>query len=598
MPDLARSVIHRPRRSDRPAPPAAGAHRGPLIAVLLAALMSAPESRGRVRPGRGAVRRGDPADPGGVLLRLPRQRDQEGRGGPRRPGGRRGRLHDRDLWWASSRTCGPASCPRPTSRSRPPRSGELLEDWIKYGAFGIDPEDPDPGRVTVRRLNRVEYRNTIRDLIGVDYDTDAEFPPDDTGHGFDNIGDVLTLSPLLLEKYLAAAKTIVAAGRADGRRRSPRETGRSRAGDSDRAGGEVEDGTGPLSLSYYEPATVSATFQVEHAGQYQLVLDLTANERYVDGVVRLQQVPARLQGRRRGARPAANSSGRTGKAFRFEFDATGRPAPHELTFELAAADARTRSRSGRSRSGSTSVTVRGPMDERYWVRPPNYERFFPGEVPDDADGRRRVRPRAAGPVRRRRPSAGRWTTRRWTGSRRSPRPSSPGRGRPSRRASPRRWWPCWRRRGSCSARRRSSRARRAGIRSVDEYALASRLSYFLWSSMPDDELFRLAGEQQAAREPARPRSSGCSPTRARRSSSATSSASGSRRATSRRCSINAPAVISRDEPPDPEAERRRARFRELIRKPPEELTDAEKKELQAARGDRSAGRSAGSASSS
>ena len=72
-----------------------------------------------------------------------------------------------------------------------------LEQWIKYQAFGLDPKSPDPGRVTVRRLNRVEYRNTIRDLMGVDYKVEDEFPPDDTGYGFDNIGDVLSVSPLL-----------------------------------------------------------------------------------------------------------------------------------------------------------------------------------------------------------------------------------------------------------------------------------------------------------------------------------------------------------------------------------------------------------------
>ena len=75
----------------------------------------------------------------------------------------------------------------------------------------VDPRDPDPGRVTVRRLNRIEYRNTIRDLLGTDYDTDKEFPPDDIGYGFDNIGDVLSFSPLLAEKYIAAAKNIVGA---------------------------------------------------------------------------------------------------------------------------------------------------------------------------------------------------------------------------------------------------------------------------------------------------------------------------------------------------------------------------------------------------
>src|SRR5207249_10497032 len=86
---------------------------------------------------------------------------------------------------------------------------ERLELWIKFEAFGIDAKNPDPGRVTARRLNRIEYRNTIRDLMGIEFKSEVEFPPDDTGYGFDNIGDVLTVSPMLLEKYLAAAKTIV-----------------------------------------------------------------------------------------------------------------------------------------------------------------------------------------------------------------------------------------------------------------------------------------------------------------------------------------------------------------------------------------------------
>jgi mono/diheme cytochrome c family protein len=67
---------------------------------------------------------------------------------------------------------------------------------------------PDPGRVTVRRLNRSEYNNTIRDLIGVDFQPADDFPADDVGHGFDNIGDVLSVSPLLLERYLVAAESI------------------------------------------------------------------------------------------------------------------------------------------------------------------------------------------------------------------------------------------------------------------------------------------------------------------------------------------------------------------------------------------------------
>ncbi len=67
---------------------------------------------------------------------------------------------------------------------------------------------PDPGRVTMRRLNRIEYANTLRDLVGADFNPAADFPSDDIGHGFDNIGDVLTLSPVLMEQYLAAAETV------------------------------------------------------------------------------------------------------------------------------------------------------------------------------------------------------------------------------------------------------------------------------------------------------------------------------------------------------------------------------------------------------
>lgn len=66
----------------------------------------------------------------------------------------------------------------------------------------------NPGKVTIRRLNRNEYRNTIRSLIGLDYRPAEDFPGDDVGYGFDNIGDVLSLPPILLEKYLIAAESI------------------------------------------------------------------------------------------------------------------------------------------------------------------------------------------------------------------------------------------------------------------------------------------------------------------------------------------------------------------------------------------------------
>ena len=87
-----------------------------------------------------------------------------------------------------------------------------MDEIVQFLTAEFDRQDrsakPDPGRVTARRLNRAEYTNTVRDLLAVDFRAQAEFPTDDLGNGFDNIGDVLTISPVLMEKYLAAAQRI------------------------------------------------------------------------------------------------------------------------------------------------------------------------------------------------------------------------------------------------------------------------------------------------------------------------------------------------------------------------------------------------------
>lgn len=95
---------------------------------------------------------------------------------------------------------------------KPQPTAKEIEDFATLARSVFDHHDktakPDPGRVTMRRLNRVEYANTLRDLVGADFNPAADFPSDDIGHGFDNIGDVLTLSPVLMEQYLAAAETV------------------------------------------------------------------------------------------------------------------------------------------------------------------------------------------------------------------------------------------------------------------------------------------------------------------------------------------------------------------------------------------------------
>ena len=98
--------------------------------------------------------------------------------------------------------------PKPTKDEK-----EFIINWIENSLTKVDcsPERPkDPGRVTIRRLNRAEYNNTIRDLCAVDFKPAEEFPSDDVGYGFDNIGDVLSFQPILLETDLAAADKILA----------------------------------------------------------------------------------------------------------------------------------------------------------------------------------------------------------------------------------------------------------------------------------------------------------------------------------------------------------------------------------------------------
>ena len=101
----------------------------------------------------------------------------------------------------------------PEGRPRPdPETVNAIVEWIESSPNRLPrARRPDPGRVTARRLNRAEYNNTVRDLAGVDLRPADDFPADDAGYGFDNIGDVLSLPPVLMEKYMAAADKIAQA---------------------------------------------------------------------------------------------------------------------------------------------------------------------------------------------------------------------------------------------------------------------------------------------------------------------------------------------------------------------------------------------------
>lgn len=119
------------------------------------------------------------------------------------------RIEDRETWegvrdMLQSREMPPEKSPQPMEEQR-----QAVVAYVDAQLAKFNCDDAIiPGRVTIRRLNRAEYNNTIRDLVGVNFKPAKDFPADEVGYGFDNIGDVLSLSPILMEKYLAAAEQI------------------------------------------------------------------------------------------------------------------------------------------------------------------------------------------------------------------------------------------------------------------------------------------------------------------------------------------------------------------------------------------------------
>jgi hypothetical protein len=421
-----------------------------------------------------------------------------------------------------------------------PEEIEALAQWVKFQALGIDPANPDPGRVTVRRLNRVEYRNTIRDLIGVEFNSEAEFPPDDTGGGFDNNGDVLTVSPMLLEKYLGAAEWI-----------ADRGVPKVERAIQDRIAGprdfRSEDGRSTELLSVKRATKVAKTFTVDVTEKYHLAVELEARGSFdfdpnrckmicrVDGEETLAQEivwaerkmyrlntdvqwtkgdhvvefevqplpPVETPAKTRRPPddvviPAAGAVAAVTPAA--GAPAAGTPAAAEgVAPEVAAAPASLRRPSVAAATAArldvriASVNVSGPIDPKYWIVPEAYARFFPKDTVPTAPAARDAY--AADVMRRfatkafRRPVE-EAKVQQLAGIARAIY-TQPGktfedgitRAVMATLASPRFLF---------RVEEPAPGTERQAYAPIDDYALASRLSYFLWSTMPDDDLFALA----------------------------------------------------------------------------------------------------------
>jgi hypothetical protein len=164
-------------------------------------------------------------------------------------------LEHRDEWERILQKMRTGEMP-PKGMPRPP--AEQLDAIAKFVHGKWEDADskvaPDPGRVTARRLNRTEYSNSVRDLLGVDFRAERDFPTDDSGYGFDNIGDVLTISPVLMEKYVSAAERIAA--RAIGGDPLPKKPL------------NFEYSTKDKNLRRLDYSTVEATHRVDWDGEY------------------------------------------------------------------------------------------------------------------------------------------------------------------------------------------------------------------------------------------------------------------------------------------------------------------------------------------
>jgi hypothetical protein len=337
---------------------------------------------------------------------------------------------------------------------------------------------PDPGRVTARRLNRVEYNNTIRDLVGVDFQPAEDFPADEVGHGFDNVGDVLSVSPLHLERYLAAAESIVARAVVVGPPPPPARR--------------------PVEAQFLLPPQKGgfreAPFRTLETGDELF----TTYRLRVEGDYRLR---VRAWGRPAGDEPvrlALRLDGR--EVCRADVRAVqSKPGDYESpTLHLAAGPHR------------AAVVLLNPLpsggDEGKGARRALVVKRLELEGPKDTYPESHRRIMACTPGRPPREQAREILTR--LASRAYRRPATAGEverllglvDEAQRRGQK---WEA----GVALALQAvlvspkflfrlepDDRPGEPGPRPLDDYALASRLSYFLWSSIPDDELFALAGK--------------------------------------------------------------------------------------------------------
>ena len=392
-------------------------------------------------------------------------------------------LSDTKTWLSVWRMLDSQLMPPPRKSQLSSADRRLIQDWIVRSVFKFEPHRPDPGRVTIRRLNRVEYANTVLDWLGVPFDTDENFPPDDAGHGFDNNSDVLSISPLQMEKYLDAAQAIAAEWV---KRARPQIPSLQIPGERFRELSNTV--TNARSLPFATPALVSHSRRVQNAGRYRVTVEfrVTGSEEATTETARLmvfantnllQEQSLGWDNRRSISITSETELARGSQSLSLQLIPENRPLEGENHLALTV----------------RHVRVEGPIDAGSVEYPADARRFFPdGPPPEDDAGREAY---AAKIIRQladnayRRPVDEQTLKRLVVLAMFADRQEGVsfeqaiGQSLTALLASPRFIF-------RVEQHQPPLKDRRAAL--VDEFSLATRLSYFLWSSLPDDELFALA----------------------------------------------------------------------------------------------------------
>jgi mono/diheme cytochrome c family protein len=181
---------------------------------------------------------------------------------------------ENDVWEKVWRRVEDGSMPPAEHGEMPAEERRWLGRWVDDALHKIDcSQGISPGQVTIRRLTRTEYRNSIRDLLGIDYLPAAAFPGDDSGYGFDNIGDVLSLPPVLMEKYLDAAETIARQTIQTPEDYQP--PSRVLELDAVKLEGGINRNAG---LVFYSNGTAAGETTIEVPGNYQVVFEVSGQQ--------------------------------------------------------------------------------------------------------------------------------------------------------------------------------------------------------------------------------------------------------------------------------------------------------------------------------